>query len=158
LYVLEDNQYAQSTPLYLTVSGSIAARAQAFGIAVEEISSNDAADLVPVFERSLEYVRAQRPLMLVIHTYRLSPHSKGDDTRDPAEMERWRKHDPVRQLRAKLPDDMADQLEREAEQEVLTAIRDAEKIPFPTAAEPVRVVPAADFETPWPSGDSTYVQ
>ena len=35
------------------------------------------------------------PFFLVLHTYRFSPHSKGDDNRDPAEIERRRERDPL---------------------------------------------------------------
>ena len=161
LYILEDNQYAQSTPSRLTVSGSIRARATAFGIEAEEIQTNDVLALVPVMERCVERVRHQRrPVLLVIHTYRLAPHSKGDDTRDQAELAEWWKQDPLLAMRAQLPADLAARIEQDAAQEVAAAIRQAELTPFPLAADhgPLSTVPPGDYPVPWAQENVTYIQ
>src|SRR5581483_2418473 len=160
LYLLEDNQYAQSTPSCLTVSGSMAARATAFGIEVKEVRSNDALILVPLMQQCLERVRQRVPMMLVIHTYRLSAHSKGDDTRDPLEIEQWKKQDPLRLMRAELSTDLADHLEQEAADEVAQAVREAEQVPYPAVSEsgPLCTIPQGEYPLPWAKESITYVQ
>jgi 2-oxoisovalerate dehydrogenase E1 component len=160
LFLLEDNQYAQSTPSRLTVSGSMAARAEAFGIEVVEAPSADVSVLVPLVERCLERVRQQTPIMLLIHTYRLAAHSKGDDTRDPLEIAQWRERDPLKVMRAQLSTTVADQLEKEAQKEVDCAILQAEQVPFPAIHEsgPLCTVPPGEFPLPWAKESITYVQ
>jgi 2-oxoisovalerate dehydrogenase E1 component len=160
LYLLEDNQYAQSTPSHLTVSGSIVGRAAAFGIDAEEIGTSDPLELIPVLQRCLGRVREQCPVLLVVHTCRLAPHSKGDDTRDPQEMERLWKQDPIPLMRAKLPADVAARLELEAKDEVAAALEEAEETPFPAAADngPLCTVPKGEYPVPWAEVNGTYVQ
>jgi 2-oxoisovalerate dehydrogenase E1 component len=161
LYLLEDNRYSQSTPSYLGVSGSMTARAAAFAIEAAEIESNDVLEIADVLRTLVERVRAQqRPILLVVHTYRLSPHSKGDDTRDPGEIERWRKQDPLLLLGSKLPGELTERLEAEARNAIELAIGEAEKIAFPEASEsgPLCTVPVGEYPTPWAQANVTYIQ
>lgn len=96
LIVCENNRYAQTTPVAQNLAGSIVARAQAFGISAEEIESNDVAELYPRFAERVARVRTTgRPHMEVIHTYRRSPHSKGDDFRPAEEIAYWAERDPL---------------------------------------------------------------
>ncbi len=96
LVVVENNRYAQTTPIELNLAGSITGRAAAFGIPAEEIESNDVARLHPFFGAAVFAVRAGGgPRMAVVHTYRLRAHSKGDDDRSEAEIEAWRRKDPL---------------------------------------------------------------
>jgi TPP-dependent pyruvate/acetoin dehydrogenase alpha subunit len=92
--VVENNGIAQSTPTALQMAGTVADRARAFGI---EYAGTDSVDVTVIRShlRSL-LVRARqesRPLVVEFMTQRLGPHSKGDDTRTPAELERIRDHD-----------------------------------------------------------------
>jgi 2-oxoisovalerate dehydrogenase E1 component len=49
-----------------------------------------------VFEQCVARVRALgAPFFQVVHTYRMGPHSKGDDFRDAAEIALWRDEDPL---------------------------------------------------------------
>lgn len=96
LFVVENNHYAQSTPESLAVSGSISARATAFGVPATEIDTTDVETIYAEAGAAVERVRATgEPFFLVLDTYRFSPHSKGDDTRDPAEIEERRRFDPL---------------------------------------------------------------
>lgn len=96
LFVLEDNEYAQSTPSRLGVAGSIGSRARAFGIDTTELDTTDVLEIHTAAERAVADVRAtRRPRFLAIGTYRFSPHSKGDDNRDPAEIDERRQRDPL---------------------------------------------------------------
>ena len=40
----------------------------------------------------------------MLNTYRLAPHSKGDDTRADSELATYRARDPLRRIEATLPD------------------------------------------------------
>ncbi len=96
LFVIENNYYAQSTPSHLQIAGDITARPRAFGIETVELTTTD---VETIYEAAGELVatirRESRPACLVINTYRLAPHSKGDDNRDPAEIEERRAFDPL---------------------------------------------------------------
>lgn len=104
LYIIEDNCYAMTTPSDYAIAGyDIKKRIEGFGIRVSEIESNDTTELRPFFKEAVEYVRGEKkPMCCVIHTYRLGPHSKGDDFRDPEELELHRKKDPLVILELKL--------------------------------------------------------
>jgi 2-oxoisovalerate dehydrogenase E1 component len=96
LLVCENNFYSQSTPQPRSVAGDIAARPAAFGIAVRKSSTWNPAGLEATVADAFAQVRkSSRPLFLVIETYRLNPHSKGDDERDVAELDWFRARDPL---------------------------------------------------------------
>lgn len=83
LFIVEENRFAQTTPLEKGVSGSIPARFEAFGIKTYELDSSDVLLLRTIAEAGFQYVRENcAPAALVLHTYRFSAHSKGDDPRD----------------------------------------------------------------------------
>lgn len=106
LIVLEDNAWSQSTPSHLNLAGSMRARFEAFGIAVEEVDSTDIAEISPVAERAVNRVREQRaPCAMIIHTYRLCHHSKNDDNRPREEVEARMALDPLAVHAARLSAD-----------------------------------------------------
>lgn len=108
VFVIEHNGYAQSTPAALQIAGEVAARPLAFGIPVAECRSTDASDISGHAAAAIDAARAGRgPQCLVCYTYRLGPHSKGDDTRDGAELQSAWSRDPLKAARAKLPDEVA---------------------------------------------------
>jgi TPP-dependent pyruvate/acetoin dehydrogenase alpha subunit len=96
LFVVENNRYAQTTPVELGVSGSIPARFAAFNIRTWELDSTDVLEILPRAAEALAYVRGQTlPAALILHTYRFAAHSKGDDIRDRAEIARAKEKDPL---------------------------------------------------------------
>ena len=96
LFVVENNHYAQTTPIALGVAGGIAARFAAFDIKSWEKDSTDVLEIRATAEDALSYIRSQtRPAALILHTYRFSAHSKGDDVRDRAEIAQAKEHDPL---------------------------------------------------------------
>lgn len=160
LLVVEDNGYSQSTPKHLGVAGSITARAEAFDVAASSVDTQDAVELDALMAERLAFVRAQgRPFMQVIRTYRLSPHSKGDEDRDPAEIESWWRLDPLARLATTLDPERAAALAQEAEQAVEDALTAARRVPYPQPADapPPTVVPAGSFPVPWPRAGETFV-
>ena len=127
LYVVENNFYAQSTPSHLALAGGIAARGAAFGLETAELASTDVAEITALAGTVIDGIRTtRRPSFLVLDTYRFSPHSKGDDFRDPAEIEEARTRDPLRITSALLDDDERRAIEEACEARLEQAIAAAE--------------------------------
>jgi 2-oxoisovalerate dehydrogenase E1 component len=96
LVVLENNLYAQSTPQHQTLAGDMNERASAFGIKTAHSGTWEPDALLTTAAACVDYVRSKsRPLFLRIDTYRLMAHSKGDDDRDPEEVQVYWAKDPV---------------------------------------------------------------
>jgi len=96
IIVCENNFYSQSTGQERGVAGAIMDRAAAFGIPVAAANTWDLAELDAVFAAAVERARlAGTPTFILLTTYRLNPHSKGDDTRDPEEIAWFRARDPA---------------------------------------------------------------
>lgn len=123
LFIVEDNHYAQTTPIEKGVSGSIPARFEAFGIKVFEVDSSDVLLLRPHAVDAFQYVRANGlPAALILHTFRFAAHSKGDDPRNWETIEKIRaEFDP---LTIHAPRLSSTELEQ-AEAEITTLIDDA---------------------------------
>ncbi len=103
VFLVEQNGIAQTTPTELQMAGSLAGRCAGFDIPVAEMSGGDLDEAVAAAGRVIDATRAeQRPHCLVSHAIRLGPHSKGDDTRDPAVLQAAWANDPVLRLRQKL--------------------------------------------------------
>jgi len=101
LIVLENNLYAQSTSQSETLAGDICARAAAFGIATLHGDTWRHEDLAVLLRGAAETVRRDcRPIFVRVDTYRLAAHSKGDDDRDPREIDGYKSRDPLNQFLA----------------------------------------------------------
>jgi 2-oxoisovalerate dehydrogenase E1 component len=129
LFVVENNRIAQTTPTAMTTGGDIEARGRAFGLATWRL--DDAApDFLDRVEGVVRQVReSRRPGFLVIDAQRLGPHSKGDDLRDPAEIEAIRERDPLARVGRLLADDERTEIERAARETVEEARAAAEASP-----------------------------
>ena len=89
-------------------------RLEAFGIAVHELETTDVREVLQLAAEVADAVRGeQQPRGLILRTYRLGPHSKGDDTRDPAEIRKAWKREPLGLIRAELPDEVALAIEQQ---------------------------------------------
>jgi TPP-dependent pyruvate/acetoin dehydrogenase alpha subunit len=96
LIVLENNRIAQTTPVEKAVAGSMSGRFTAFGIPVWERDTTDVLEIRSAALDAVQHVRSGfGPACLILHTYRFSAHSKGDDPRSPAELGRLRRFDPL---------------------------------------------------------------
>jgi TPP-dependent pyruvate/acetoin dehydrogenase alpha subunit len=131
LFVLEDNQYAQSTPKHLEHAGRLADRPRAFGITTADLTppageTAPALDVTEVYAAActaVDYVRARSaPYFLALHTYRLAPHSKGDDMRSPTELAAAWAQDPLARLGARLDPALREALDAAAAARVGRAI------------------------------------
>ena len=130
LFVVENNRYAQTTPIEMGVAGSIAARFQAFGIPVWEKETHDVAEVLALARQAVDHVRtAGVPAGLILHTNRFSAHSKGDDTRNEAELARIRSRDPLAVAAGRLPEATCAEIELEVQHSVNAAFELAGRDP-----------------------------
>ncbi|ETK35822.1 thiamine pyrophosphate-dependent dehydrogenase E1 component subunit alpha [Microbispora sp. ATCC PTA-5024] len=84
LVVVEHNGIAQSTATARQMSGTVRARAQAFGCRHHGVETSDVAAIRRELAPLVAEVRFEgQPLVVEFATHRLGPHSKGDDTRPP---------------------------------------------------------------------------
>jgi TPP-dependent pyruvate/acetoin dehydrogenase alpha subunit len=131
LFVVENNHYAQSTPVELELAGSIPARAAAFGIETVELETTDVEEVHEAAGRAVARVRESvAPFFLAIDTYRFSPHSKGDDNRDPAEIEERRQRDPLVVAGPRLADDERRAIEEACERRLDEVVEAADAAPL----------------------------
>jgi len=122
LFVLENNHYAQTTPVEKAVAGSMGGRFVAFGIPTWERETADVLEVRAAARDALRHVRGEtRPGGLILHTNRFAAHSKGDDTRTSQELARIRQFDPLTIHAGRLA---AGECEK-AEAEVAVTINDA---------------------------------
>jgi 2-oxoisovalerate dehydrogenase E1 component alpha subunit len=120
IFFCRNNQWAISTPQDgQTASRTIADKAIAYGFEGTRVDGND---VLAVYQITLEAVekarRGEGPTLVEALTYRQGAHSTSDDPRayrDDAEVEEWRRKDPLARFRRYL-----------TENEMLTAERDQE--------------------------------
>jgi 2-oxoisovalerate dehydrogenase E1 component len=126
LFVLENNFYSQSTHQSETLAGTIEGRARAFGLEYYHTSTYDIDDLLSKSSEAISKVRVTRkPIFLEIETYRLAPHSKGDDNRTADELNRAREKDLLNIFLKKNKEDRKIQNEVERiDKEIDSAIRE----------------------------------
>ena len=130
LFVVENNHYAQSTPVELELAGSIATRGAAFGLETGELDTTDVEAIHEAAAQAISRIReTSAPYFLVLNTYRFSPHSKSDDQRDPAEIEERRTRDPLRVTGARLGDDQRAAIEARCEERLAETVEAAEAAP-----------------------------
>jgi TPP-dependent pyruvate/acetoin dehydrogenase alpha subunit len=119
LFVVESNGFAQSTPTALEHAGRLSQRGAPYGIPIVELDGND---VLGVHQAAVAAVRETQagggPRILFMNTYRLGPHSKGDDPRDPQEIARHAEVAPIRRARAGLDAEWCDAVDRKIAAEV----------------------------------------
>lgn len=139
--IVENNQYAYSTPLDQQMkSPEIAPRAAAYGMAGVAVDGNDVEAVYAVTTEAV--ARARRgdgPTLIEAKTMRMLGHAihDGADYVPKALLEAWAARDPVRNYRTHLLESgVADETElvelsQRAEREIAAALLAAEASPFP---------------------------
>src|SRR5215203_4307209 len=128
VFVLENNQFAYSTPNELEFAADPVERAATYGFPGVKVDGND---VEAVFEASAEACERARlgggPTMIQCETMRMHGHGAHDDMRyvPPALLEEWAGRDPIETHSARLRADgldveaiersVADELDRETE-------------------------------------------
>jgi len=142
LYVCENNMYAAQTSAAATHALSdVAARAAGYGIPGVVVDGNDAFAVYQAAHAAVERARAGGgPTLIECKTYRWRSHTERPgqpDPRDSAEVEAWKRRDPIalleRQLRAQ--GEMDDAALQAMESEIMSALEAAaafaDASPFP---------------------------
>lgn len=147
LLVCENNGFSEFSPSATVTAGSIAARAQPFGVPAVEVDGND---VIAVWQAAHVAVRRAREgqgaSLIEARTYRTRGHVEYETTfitepyRDEAEVEAWRGRDPIPRFAGRLvaeglasAEELA-ALEGEVARIVARAVRFAEGSPEPDPA------------------------
>jgi pyruvate dehydrogenase E1 component alpha subunit len=139
LFCCENNRYAMGTALELEhAQTDLAARAAAYGMVSWAVDGMDVTQVREAATRALEYVRdSGLPCFLELRTYRFRAHSMYDPDlyREPAEVEEWKKADPIPALSEQLARDgtvtsaQVEQWKGEIDDEIAAAVAAAEAAP-----------------------------
>jgi TPP-dependent pyruvate/acetoin dehydrogenase alpha subunit len=161
IFVLENNQFAYSTPLSLQFAVDPVERARAYGFPGERVDGNDVEAVFDVTRRARERALAGAgPTLIEAVTMRMHGHAAHDDMRYvPADLiEQWRARDPIERQEARvsaLGDDVA-ALRAQVSAEVESAAAQALALPMPDAASATDGVfcdgepePLGDGQAPW---------
>ncbi len=102
--ICENNQYAISLPREKqTASKTIAQKALAYGFEGIQVDGNDALAVYSTTKAALAKAKAGGgPTLIECFTYRMGAHTTSDDPtryRENAEVEEWRKKDPIKRFR-----------------------------------------------------------
>ncbi len=142
IFLCQNNQYAISVPVRKqTGSESIAVKAKAYGFEGVRVDGNDILAVYGTVKEAVDKARkGEGPTLIESVTYRMGPHSTSDDPtryRDAAEVEEWKKRDPVERFRLyltkkRLLTEEEDRKIRETvAREIDDAVAQAEKFPAP---------------------------
>jgi len=144
IFLVENNLYAISVPAAQEVAGTIADRAQGYGITGVVVDGNDVLAVYGAMAAAVERARGGGgPTLIEAKTYRYYAHTSDDDDklyRTREEVELWRRKDPIPNLRQYLVEkrllDAATEarINAEVEREVNDAVAVAEAAPDPTDA------------------------
>jgi len=145
VYVIENNMYAESTPIsYAANIPNIADRAAAYGIPGVTVDGND---ILAVYEAVGKAVararRGEGPTLVECKTCRHYGHYEGDTQtyRTKKEFEECHKRDPIPRFRKKLiemgvlTEKEADKIHQEILKEIDDAVKFADESPLPAPEE-----------------------
>jgi TPP-dependent pyruvate/acetoin dehydrogenase alpha subunit len=105
VFIVENNQFAYSTPLRLQSRTDFATKAVAYGIPGEKVDGTDVVAVYEATRRAVDRARAgDGPSLIECVTMRMHGHAEHDpaDYVPPEMFEEWRKKDPVELFAAKL--------------------------------------------------------
>ncbi len=138
LFVLENNNYAMSTPFEKTNKGIVQNRIEGFGLQYYRCEATDVEDIYDKCQDLVSRIRAKRhPQFIEFITHRFSGHSKSDSRLyiPKAVDEYWESHDPLIRLESMLDPTDVSMTKTSVEQEIDTAITKASQDPYPELME-----------------------
>ena len=122
LVVIENNQYAQSTSIKHNFRGTFKKRIESFDISFGEMSTNEVEVIYKRFSTLIPLLRKEKiPHVELINTYRLGPHSKGDDFRENSEIQQWKKKDPILMMGKKIHNQTIEKIKKEIDDRIQDA-------------------------------------
>ena len=114
IFICENNQYAASTHISLTMKiENIADRAASYGIPGIVVDGMDVIAVREISQQAVERARSGNgPTLIEAKTYRFMGHSRGDpgNYRDEDELSDWQSRDPIPNFRTYLVDQGIDPL------------------------------------------------
>ncbi|WP_269324048.1 pyruvate dehydrogenase (acetyl-transferring) E1 component subunit alpha [Streptosporangium roseum] len=150
LFACENNLYAMGTALARShAETDLALRAASYDVVAWPVDGMDVSAVADSASRAAESIRAGAgPHFLELRTYRFRAHSMYDPDRyrDKAEVEQWKKRDPINALIARMKaareitDDDLSVLEKEISAEIDKAIAFAEQAPVEPVEDLARFV------------------
>ncbi|KPN76547.1 3-methyl-2-oxobutanoate dehydrogenase [Shewanella sp. Sh95] len=158
IFFCRNNGYAISTPTEEQFAGNgIASRGVGYGMHTIRVDGNDMLAVLAATQQARAYaIEHNAPVLIEAMTYRLGAHSSSDDPsgyRSKEEEAKWQQHDPVKRFKLWLINkgwlaeaDDAQRYEKYRE-EVLAAVKVAEKLPIPMLDEIIEDV----YDKPTPA-------
>jgi pyruvate dehydrogenase E1 component alpha subunit len=146
LFICENNGWSEFVRTESLTAGQISHRAAAFGIPESQVDGNDVIAVQEAVRQAVERARAGLgPTFLEMLTYRTEGHVESETTflpgsyRPDAEVEAWRRRDPIDQLASRLRDlglhdEALGKMQDEAAQEADSAFEFARNSPMPEPA------------------------
>jgi 2-oxoisovalerate dehydrogenase E1 component alpha subunit len=141
IFMCENNQYAISTPLHISVAGNIVDRALGYGFPGVRVDGNDPLEVYRVVKEARERaVRGEGPTLIEAVVYRLSPHSTSDDDmlyRTKEEVEYHRERDGLPRFKQYLiecglwDEEKDAELQDKLKREINEATQYADLAPYP---------------------------
>lgn len=170
VFLIENNLYAISVPAREEVAGTVAHRADGYGMPGVEVDGNDVLAVFGVASAAVQRARAgDGPSLIEAKTYRYYAHTSDDDDkvyRSAEEVELWRRKDPILVLKqylveSRLLDEDSEMvIEREVAEEIAQAVKDADGAPEAVDwssnvyANPIEPDTPAEEVEPDPSGET----
>jgi pyruvate dehydrogenase E1 component alpha subunit len=161
IFMLENNQYAYSTPLDKQFAVDPVERAASFGFVGETVDGNDVEEVFDATRRARERALAgEGPTLIEAVTMRMHGHAAHDDMKYvPKDLvEEWRARDPIERQEKRLAAEGVDveALRAEVHEEIDKATEEALETPMPDPATALDGVfcdgeaePLGDGQAPW---------
>ncbi len=157
IFLCKNNQYAISTPVRRqTASQNIAIKAEAYGFEGVLVDGNDVLASYKVMKAAVDKARSGAgPTLIEAVTYRMGSHSSSDDAskyRSVEEVELWKTRDPIVRFRrylskkGLLTEQEDRSIQEEVDKEIVSTIKESEKVPRPT---PYSMFTDVYAEMPW---------
>ncbi len=144
VYIIENNVYAETTPIATTCKVPVVDRASAYGIPGKAVDGNDVLAVYEVVGEAVARARkGEGPSLIECKTWRWHGHFEGDmqTYKTSGEVDEWMKKDPIPRFRKKLvemrilTEKEADKIHQEMEEEIETAVKFAVESPYPAPEE-----------------------
>ena len=141
VFVCENNLYGMGVPIAMNSAvPEIVTKAKAYGMPSARVDGMDVEAMHEAMSKAAAHARKGKgPYFLEAMTYRFRGHSMADPElyRDKAEVEEWKKKDPINAYRARLIKDkvltkaQAEKIDQEAHAEIEAAAKFALDSPYP---------------------------
>lgn len=145
IFVCENNMYAISVPTSKSIPiKDIAYRAMAYGMPGVVVDGMDAIAVYRAMQKAVDVARqGHGPTLIECKTYRFRGHHEGDPKRgatyrSEAEMAKWKKKCPIKNLKKRLIDNIimtaeeAREIDQKCAKEVEDAVKFAKDSPYPS--------------------------